>query len=104
MRIAPALIAVLVLAGCARVYPVPTDVAVPGMPNPEVALQQSMGNVAAEMEKLGHLGPAATAMAESVVPADLQLSCPRFFWTAICLTGGSDGEIEHEQNRTQVCG
>ena len=34
----------------------------------------------------------------------IAVSCPRFFWTAICLTGGSDGEIEHEQNRTQVCG
>src|SRR5271157_312808 len=72
MRFAPALIAALVLAGCARVYPVPTDVAVPGMPNPEVALQQSMSTVAAEMEKLGQLGPAATATAEPVVPADLQ--------------------------------
>ena len=72
MRFAPALIAALVLAGCARVYPVPTDVAVPGMPNPEVALQQSIGNVAAEMGKLGHLGPAASATAEPVVPADLQ--------------------------------
>jgi len=72
MRIAPALIAALVLAGCARVYPVPTDVAVPGMPNPEVALQQSMSTVAAEMEKLGQLGPAATVRAEPVVPADLQ--------------------------------
>jgi hypothetical protein len=32
------------------------------------------------------------------------LSCPRFFWTAICLTGGSNGEVQHEQNRTRGCG
>ena len=75
MRTAPALIAALLLAGCARVYPVPTAVAVPGKPNPEEALRQSMGNVAAEMAELGRLSPvgiASVERAEPVVPADLQ--------------------------------
>ena len=31
----------------------------------------------------------------------LDLSCPRFSWTAICPTGGSHDEVQHEQDRTQ---
>jgi hypothetical protein len=27
-----------------------------------------------------------------------QLSCPRFSWTAICPTGGSHDEVQHEQD------
>ena len=30
------------------------------------------------------------------------VSCPRFFWTAICLTGGSNGEVQHEQDQKQL--
>ena len=29
--------------------------------------------------------------------------CPRFSWTAICPTGGSQDEVQHEQDRTQRC-
>ena len=29
------------------------------------------------------------------------MSCPRFSWTAICPTGGSHDEVQHEQDRTQ---
>jgi len=29
----------------------------------------------------------------------MNVSCSRFSWTAICLTGDSDGEIPHEQDR-----
>ena len=75
MRAAPAFLTTLLLAGCARVYPVPTDVAVPGMPNPETALRQSMSNVGAEMAELGKLSPTGVASAERaapVVPEDLQ--------------------------------
>src|SRR5271155_1546584 len=55
LAVAPALISALLAAGCAGVNPVPTTVAVPGMPNPEEALRQSMQHVDAEMAELGHL-------------------------------------------------
>ena len=74
-RLRVTLLAAALLSGCAHVDPVPTDVAVPGMPNPEVALKQSMGNVAAEMAELGRIGPvgiASVERAEPVMPADLQ--------------------------------
>jgi type IV secretion system protein VirD4 len=34
---------------------------------------------------------------------ELYVSCPRFSWTAICPTGGSQDEVQHEQDRTQRC-
>ena len=63
-----------VLAGCAApVHPVPTTVATPGMPNPEMALQQSMADVNAEMAELGQLTPApATPATTPVLPEPLQ--------------------------------
>jgi len=63
-----------VLAGCAApVHPVPTTVATPGMPNPEMALQQSMNDVNAEMAELGQLTPApATPATTPVLPEPLQ--------------------------------
>ena len=68
------LLGAAVLAGCAApVQPVPTTVAVPGMPNPELALQQSMNDVTAEMSELGQLTPAPTTPATApVLPAPLQ--------------------------------
>jgi len=68
------LLGAAVLAGCAApVQPVPTTVAVPGMPNPELALQQSMNDVNAEMSELGQLTPAPTTPATApVLPAPLQ--------------------------------
>jgi defect in organelle trafficking protein DotD len=70
---APALLAIL-LAGCAHTRPVPTTVVTGGMPNPEVALRQSMQRVDAEMAELGTMqAPIRTAAAvEPVAPADLQ--------------------------------
>lgn len=60
------------LGGCAAtVHPVPTTIAAPGMPNPELALQRSMQRVSAEMAELGRIGP-SPAPAEAVVPAPLQ--------------------------------
>ena len=51
----------------------------------------------------GHTGT-AVIITQVPEPTSIVLSCPRFLWTAICLTGGSDGEIPHEQNRPQGCG
>jgi defect in organelle trafficking protein DotD len=68
----PALIAAVLLAGCAAVQPVPTTVVTPGMPNPEEALRQSMQHVDAEMAELGQLSPSVTRPDTPVVPEDLQ--------------------------------
>ena len=70
--IAPAILAGLLLAGCATVVPVPTTVEMPGMPNPEAALQQSIHHVDAEMAELGEMSPTMTRVAEPIVPEDLQ--------------------------------
>ena len=72
LPVAPALICALLAAGCAGVNPVPTTVAVSGMPNPEEALQQSMQHVDAEMAELGRLSPTVARQVQPVVPADLQ--------------------------------
>jgi defect-in-organelle-trafficking protein DotD len=74
MRVAipVALLALGLLAGCSTVQPVPTTVVTPGMPNPEVALRQSMLNVDAEMAELGQVTPAAAVPSTPVVPEDLQ--------------------------------
>jgi defect-in-organelle-trafficking protein DotD len=62
----------LLLAGCATVVPVPTTVEMPGMPNPEAALQQSIHHVDAEMAELGEMSPTMTRVAEPIVPEELQ--------------------------------
>ena len=72
LAVAPALISALLAAGCAGVNPVPTTVAVPGMPNPEEALQQSMQHVDAEMAELGRLSPTVARQVQPVMPADLE--------------------------------
>jgi len=70
--IAPAILAGFLLAGCATVVPVPTTVEMPGMPNPEAALQQSIHHVDAEMAELGEMSPTMTRVAEPIVPEDLR--------------------------------
>jgi defect-in-organelle-trafficking protein DotD len=70
--VAPALISAVLAAGCAGVNPVPTTVAIPGMPNPEEALRQSMQHVDAEMAELGHLSPTVARQVQPVMPSDLQ--------------------------------
>ena len=70
--VSPALIAVVLLAGCATVQPVPTTVVTPGMPNPEEALRQSMQHVDAEMAELGQLSPSVARPNTPVIPEDLQ--------------------------------
>jgi defect-in-organelle-trafficking protein DotD len=71
--LAAPLVAAVLFGGCAApVYPVPTTVVTPGMPNPEVALQQSMQHVDAEMAELGQYEPTPVVSAAPVVPEDLQ--------------------------------
>ena len=72
LSVPAALLVLGLLTGCATVQPVPTTVVTPGMPNPEVALRQSMQHVDAEMAELGQLTPTAAAPSTPVVPEDLQ--------------------------------
>jgi len=44
-----------ILAGCGEVSPVPADVATTGMPNTDLALQRSMGEVDAALAELNRL-------------------------------------------------
>jgi defect-in-organelle-trafficking protein DotD len=85
VRILPSLLAAAVLAGCATVTPVPTTVVTAGMPNPEVALRQSMQHVDAEMAELGTMRGdlAQTGMSQSAsptMPEDLQ-RVVSFIWS-----------------------
>ena len=67
------------LSACSAITPVPTTVAVAGMPNPEMALQQSMQHVDAEMTQLGGMrGPGVAAV--PVMPEDLQRTV-NFTWS-----------------------
>ena len=61
-----------VLSGCASVKPVPTTVEMPGMPNPEAALQQSINHVNAEMGELGQYTPSAAQVDQPVISDDLR--------------------------------
>jgi defect-in-organelle-trafficking protein DotD len=72
LRLVAALAAGALLSGCASVTPVPTTVDMPGMPNPEAALQQSIHHVDAEMAELGQLTPSATQVDQPVLPEDLR--------------------------------
>ena len=72
LPVSPTLISALLAAGCAGVNPVPTTVAIPGMPNPEEALRQSMQHVDAEMAELGRLSPTVAREVQPVMPPDLQ--------------------------------
>ena len=64
--------AALLLCGCANVIPVPTTVDATGMPNAELALQQSIQHVDAEMAQLGQMSPSMSQAVQPVVPDDLQ--------------------------------
>jgi len=72
LAVAPSLISALLAAGCAGVSPAPTTVGIPGMPNPEEALRQSIQHVDAEMAELGRLSPMVARQMQPVMPADLQ--------------------------------
>ena len=75
-----AVLATLLLSGCASTIPVPTTVEAAGMPNPEEALRRSMQHVDAEMAQLGQLSPMVERVVAPVVPDDLQRSVS-FTWS-----------------------
>ncbi len=67
------LITMALLAGCGVTSNVGTDVLTTGMPNPEIALRESMRLVDAEMTTLGTMNaPAAGRMSQAIVPGELQ--------------------------------
>ena len=72
VSVSAALIAAGLLSGCASVTPVPTTVEMPGMPNPEAALRQSIHHVDAEMAELGQLTPSTTEVDQPVLPDELR--------------------------------
>lgn len=59
------------LSGCASVTPVPTDVASTGMPNAELALQNSLAQVRAAMGELNGIAVTPVAAEPLIVPAEL---------------------------------
>ena len=64
----------------------------------------SFGVEAGEMLADDLLGPVALGTLRARVPAlhpPFRVSCPRFFWTPICPTGGSYGEVWHEQDHAK---
>lgn len=76
------------LGGCAS-YAVPTTVDVAGMPNPEIAMRESVDRVDAEMRELGRLTPGPVQRsAPPVVPGELD-KVIAFEWN-----GSLDGAVE----------
>ncbi len=80
-------VAVLMMAvgGCA--YEVPTTVEMPGMPNPELAMRESMAHVEKEMGELGH-SASLSNQGPVVVPAELD-KVVEFEWS-----GSLDGAVK----------
>jgi defect-in-organelle-trafficking protein DotD len=70
---AVALLVVGLLTACADGTPeVPTTIDVPGMPNAEQALRESIGHVDAQMAALGGMAPPPSALAaQPMLPAEL---------------------------------
>jgi defect-in-organelle-trafficking protein DotD len=79
VNVSAALIAAGLLSGCGSVTPVPTTVEMPGMPNPEAALRQSIHHVDAEMAELGQLTPSTAQVDQPVLPEDLRRTVT-FVW------------------------
>ena len=73
------------LAGCA--HDVPTTVDVTGMPNPEIAMRESIAHVDSEMAELGRMRPVPREV-PPVVPAELD-KVVAFAWE-----GPLDGAVE----------
>jgi defect-in-organelle-trafficking protein DotD len=70
-RLICALVVAALLAGCAGVTPVPTDVATTGMPNAELALQSSLTKVRAAMGELDGIAVTPTVAQPAIVPGEL---------------------------------
>lgn len=68
------------LAGCANVTPVPTDVATTGMPNTEYALQQSLTKVRLAMVQLNGMDVAPAVSEPPIVPGELDRPI-NFVWS-----------------------
>jgi defect in organelle trafficking protein DotD len=71
LRVIRGLAGAALLAGCASVTPVPTDLATTGMPNPELALQNSLGKVRTAMYELSGMSVAPAVAQRPIVPAEL---------------------------------
>ena len=72
LRLAPALLGLMALAGCAGSGPT-TEIVTIGMPNPEIALRRSMEQVNQHMAQLGGLNRSALVAGQGpVVPEELR--------------------------------
>lgn len=79
-RVYCALLLAGLLAGCANVTPVPTDVTTTGMPNTEYALQQSLAKVRLAMTQLNGMDVAAPVSQPPIVPGELDRPI-NFVWS-----------------------
>lgn len=72
LRLAPAFLGLMALAGCAGSGPT-TEIVTTGMPNPETALRRSMEQVNQHMAQLGGLNRSALVAGQGpVVPEELR--------------------------------
>lgn len=81
-RTIPAIVGIGLLGGCAATN-VPTDVAMTGMPNAELALRRALDQVNTDMTQIGGMQPGgamASAAPDAVVPAELQKPV-QFVWS-----------------------
>jgi defect-in-organelle-trafficking protein DotD len=81
VRLISAFVTIGLLAGCASTH-VPTDVATTGVPNAELALRRTLGQVDSDMTQIGSMQPGfyAAATASPVVPAELEKPV-QFVWS-----------------------
>jgi defect-in-organelle-trafficking protein DotD len=70
-RLVCGLVVAALLAGCAGVTPVPTDVATTGMPNAELALQDNLTKVRAAMGELNGIAVTSAVAQPAIVPGEL---------------------------------
>jgi defect in organelle trafficking protein DotD len=70
-RLVCGLVVAALLSSCAGVTPVPTDVATTGMPNAELALQNSLTKVRAAMGELNGMTVTPAVAQPSIVPGEL---------------------------------
>jgi defect in organelle trafficking protein DotD len=90
-RTIPAIVGMGLLGGCVAPN-VPTDVAMTGMPNAELALRWALDQINTDMTQIGGMQPAAAiagTASDAVVPAELQKPV-RFVWS-----GPLDDGVRH---------